>query len=68
MKWNATDPVEDEQYLCAIKNSSRPIILYWRNDIKEWGIWANNEYWQSFGNNIVLYYMDLNDIPMPEGW
>ena len=74
MKWHNTDPINDGEYLCAVKNSNTPIILRWRNDREEWGVFVDDEsevsyeYWQSFGNNAVLYYMNLDDIPMPEGW
>ena len=68
VKWREGEPIKNGQYLCAVIDCGKPVILSWYDDKKQWGEWTHGEYWEYFGNARVLYYMNLDDIPMPEGW
>lgn len=74
VKWREGEPIKNGQYLCAVIDCGKPVILSWYDDKKQWGEWTHGEYedgmleWEYFGNARVLYYMSLDDIPMPEGW
>lgn len=66
MKWNSGQPIDKGYYLCAIVGNSKSRELYW--DGSGWSYlveWEGPEY---IDNNEVPYYMNLDDIPMPEGW
>jgi hypothetical protein len=67
MKWISGQPVDKGYYLCAVVgNSKSRELLYW--DGSGWSYlveWEGPEY---IDNNEVPYYMNFDDIPMPEGW
>jgi hypothetical protein len=68
MKWNLGDPIQCGAYLCAVKNHSDPILLYWQKSLTS-SYWSDNTNpWTYPQEYEVIYYMNLNDIPMPEGW
>ena len=73
IEWNSGEPVNKGYYLCAMVGNNKPIQLYWDGS----GWFCAVEYdsvdpfclwWDSVDNSKVLYYMKLNDIPMPENW
>ena len=65
MKWQSGQPVESGHYLCAVVGENKPIQLYW--DGSSWCYLEEYEGWQIMEYH-VSYYMNLDDIPMPEGW
>jgi hypothetical protein len=68
MKWNYGNPITDGPYLCAVKGCSYPLLLYWQNSLTT-SYWSDNtNTWTYPQKYDVIYYMNLNDIPMPEGW
>ena len=70
MKWIYDDPSKSGPYLCAVMGQDKPVLMYW-NATKKGGYWTEGESVWDFHNHKdpnVLYYMDMNDIPMPEGW
>jgi len=71
MKWIYADPSKSGPYLCAIMGQNKPVLMYWHTTKKGGGYWTEGESVWDFHNDKdsnVLYYMDINDIPMPEGW
>ena len=66
MKWQIGQPIDKGFYLCAIVGNSKPSQLFWDGS----GWFCSDEYEsdESIDNNDVVYYMNLSDIPMPEGW
>ena len=68
MKWLTGQPAEVDKgyYLCAIVDHTQPSELYW--DGSSWSYLVEYEEKEIVDNNHVLYYMRLDDIPMPEGW
>jgi hypothetical protein len=68
MKWNYGNPVTDGPYLCAVKGCSYPLLLYWQQSLTS-SYWSDNSNpWTYPQKYDVIYYMNLNDIPMPESW
>jgi len=68
MKWNYGNPITDGPYLCAVKGCSYPLLLYWQQSLTS-SYWSDNSNpWAYPKKYDVMYYMNLNDIPMPEGW
>lgn len=66
MKWLSGQPVDKGYYLCAIVGNSNPRELYWDGSV--WSYLVEYDGWYEVDNDEVLYYMSLDDIPMPEGW
>jgi hypothetical protein len=66
MKWNSGRPVDMGYYLCAIVGWDKPSQLYW--DGSSWSYSVQYESDEIVDNNDVRYYMNLDDIPMPESW
>lgn len=68
MKWNSGQPIRDGRYLCAVKNCSYPVLLYWNCLMGGSGFWSDKDGIATKDTNYdVIYYMNLGDIPMPEG-
>lgn len=68
MKWNTGNPVDTGPYLCAVKGYSNPVLLYWQKSLTTCYWSDNTNPWTYPKNYDVVYYMNLNDIPMPENW
>lgn len=66
MKWQSGQPIDKGYYLCAIVGNSIPNELYW--DGSSWSYVVEYDRIEYVDNNDISYYMNLNDIPMPEGW
>lgn len=66
MKWNSGQPVDKGYYLCAVVGNSEPSELYWNGS--EWSYSVEYESDEIVDSSDVVYYMNLSDIPMPEGW
>ena len=66
MAWRTGQPTEADYYLCAIVGNNRPSELYW--DGSQWSYLTEYDGLEYIDNDEVPYYMELNDIPMPEGW
>ena len=66
MMWRSGKPVEDGYYLCAVRGCSSPTELYWNGS--SWSYAVEYESNEIVENDYIRYYMNLNDIPMPEGW
>ena len=66
MKWQSGQPIDKDYYLCAVVGNNKPTELYW--DGSSWSYAVEYESSEIVDNNDVLYYMNLDDIPMPEGW
>jgi len=68
MTWRSGNPADTGPYLCAVKGYSNPILLYWQKSLTT-SYWSDNTNpWTYPRNYDVVYYMNFNDIPMPEGW
>ena len=63
MKWNSGQPIDIGYYLCAIVGRDKPQELYWNGN--SWAYWRFQP-WED--SEEIIYYMNLSDIPMPEGW
>lgn len=65
MEWISGLPIVDGQYLCAIVGYDQPRIITFYKE-------ANGGYSDTnglfYGSDEILYYMNLGDISMPEGW
>jgi hypothetical protein len=68
MKWNYGNPITDGPYLCAVKGCSYPLLLYWQTSLTTSYRSDNTNTWTYPQKYDVIYYMNLNDIPMPESW
>jgi len=66
MKWQSGQPIDKGYYLCVIVGWDKPSQLYW--DGSSWSYSVQYESDEIVDNNDVHYYMNLSDIPMPEGW
>jgi hypothetical protein len=64
MKWQSGQPVDNGKYLCSVLGWNTPTILNYDKEGNFWYSISDTEYEISE----VPYYMNLNDIPMPEGW
>jgi len=75
MNWHYDNPIKDGEYLCCVKECSRPTTLAWHEEKGGWGEWWQIEdnngvrcKWYSFYNNDVVCYIGFDEIPMPENW
>lgn len=61
MKWYSGKPMKSGTYLCAVIGYDTPSILFYSTE---------QDCWYADDNEIyeVSHYMNLEDIPMPEGW
>ena len=66
MTWRSGKPIDMGYYLCAIVGNNKPTELYW--DGSSWSYLVEYDGWEIVDNNDVPYYMNLDDITMPEGW
>lgn len=65
MRWLSGQPVQRGFYLCAVVGQCSPMELYW--DGSSWSYLVEYEGWEIMEYDIA-YYMNFEDIPMPEGW
>ena len=66
MKWHSGQPISSGFYLCAVIGNYKPMELYW--DGSSWSYLVEYDGWEIVDNNEVSYYMNFEDIPMPECW
>lgn len=65
MKWISGLPNIDGKYLCAVVGYSEPQFMTIYIEAKGGYSDTNGLF---YGRDEILYYLDLTDIPMPEGW
>jgi len=67
MNWHYGNPIKDGEYICCFQGYATPMTYWWVNG--QWGTYNNNyDELDPIDNNMIICYIGLDEIPMPEGW
>jgi hypothetical protein len=67
MNWHYGNPIKDGEYICCIRGYATPMAYCWVNG--QWGVYNSNyAEFDPIDNNMIVCYIGLDEISMPEGW